>query len=77
MLAQLLWHALVGIDWILILPLAVLGSVGHRCITVVQALALRDPHALTRKGEGPHPLVVGVRASLFAGQATTVSGLRV
>ena len=37
----LLWHAITGIDWILALPLAViglgvLGGAGHRCITVVQ-----------------------------------------
>jgi len=37
----LLWHALTGIGWILVIPLAViglglLGKVGHRCITVVQ-----------------------------------------
>lgn len=37
----LLWHALAGTDWTLViafglLGLALLGSVGHRCITVVQ-----------------------------------------
>ena len=37
----LIWHALAGVNWLLVLPLillglAVLGSVGHRCITVVQ-----------------------------------------
>jgi hypothetical protein len=39
--AWLLWHALTSIDWLLVLPLALvalglLGRVGHRCITVVQ-----------------------------------------
>lgn len=37
----LIWHTLAGVNWLLVLPLillglAVLGSVGHRCITVVQ-----------------------------------------
>ena len=37
----LLWHAITGIDWILVVPLAliglgVLGAGGHRCVTVVQ-----------------------------------------
>jgi fatty acid desaturase len=36
-----IWRALAGVEWIVVLPLAafaliVLGSVGHRCITIVQ-----------------------------------------